>query len=161
MAGENEAKPERDARGRWLPGSSGGPGRPKGSRSWMTMLRQHLKRPLTEAELERLFDLFEVPEDLRDELMLVENRQEALAFLTVQRALRGNTDLLREVLDRIAPKKAALELEVNKGPGVRLLDRGDVSEESQAQRDYFDALTAGQDVLDVDFREVDEPEEVG
>lgn len=137
----SKTHPGRDARGRLLKGHKATPnsGRPRGAKSLNDALRRRLQRPMTKAELEGLVLEHDLPKELADELFLAEDRLEVLAELVIFKAMGGNMSTFQEIFDRLAPKKAALELSGGPAP-VRVVSEGQGGDEDQAAQAYFEEM---------------------
>ncbi len=126
----------RFAKGNTIGHNANRAGRPKGARSLNDALRRRLQRPMTRAELERLVVTHDLPKELADELFMAEDRMEVLAELVIHKAMGGNMATFQEIFDRLAPKKAALELSGGPAP-VRVVAAGQGGDEAQAADAYF------------------------
>lgn len=135
------AAPPSHVNGRFAKGNTVGrkanpAGRKKGSRSLNDALRRRLQRPLTRAELEGLVVEYDLPKTLADALFLAEDRLDALAEIIIHKAMTGNVATFQEIFDRLAPKKASIELSGGPAP-IRLVAVGQGGDEAQAADAYF------------------------
>ncbi len=107
--------PDRDDKGRWLPGSSGNPdGKPKGTRSIMSDLYRVLAEMPVGDELDAMYEQLDIPDGVRDEIALAGDRQEAFARALVFRAMMGNWTATDQIFGRLDPKPVAHQVS---GPG--------------------------------------------
>ena len=130
----------RDEKGRFLEGSPGGPGRPKGSKSLSDALRRRLKAGLGEDELVKMMEVFDLTDAQREMLNSMENRLDVLAELLILRALSGNLDTFKEIFDRLDPKPRRTEISGPGGGPVRSIAAPVDIGEAEAERAYHDAL---------------------
>lgn len=142
MAEESGEKPDRDARGRFLPGQSGNPaGRPPGrgalTRAWIGQLGEApTDQQYAQAAATAGLEPGEVPRQ--------ETVADLLAWLRTWEALRGNLDSFREIGDRVDPKPRRVEVS---GPGGGPL-RGSIGgapsdDERREAEGFYDELEPG------------------
>jgi len=99
--------------GRFVPGhpATPGGGRPKGRKNTRTIVEERMK--LSATTREELLQLHNVPPEMVPEDA---TPLELLTILTMFRALRGDTDARRDILDRIEAKQARVEVDATVGP---------------------------------------------
>ena len=105
----------RNAGGRFQPGhpKTPGCGRTKGRKSLSDALwRVCSDETPNQEELTDICDQLEIPPYMRDEIAMAPDRQEVFARVMVRLALLGDINMVREIFDRLDPKRKEIS-----GPG--------------------------------------------
>ena len=111
--------PKHGPDGKFQKGGSGGPGRPKGSRSLSDALRHIMQGEFGKDVLDACIKKRAMPKSLATQLRKMTNMHEAFAVLTIWDAAQGDLARFQEIYDRLDSKKRALE--VSGGAPIKLV----------------------------------------